>query len=77
MDRAVFIHNTLRDFVSHFALRGITPEFCVQEAMHGMMHRRTIIVPSAFMRACTTAQKLLPASLLMPIVARQQKKKLG
>ena len=60
-----------------FALRGITPEFCVQEAMHGMMHRRTIIVPSAFMRACTTAQKLLPASLLMPIVARQQKKKLG
>ena len=59
------------------ALRGITPEFCVQEAMHGMMHRRTIIVPSAFMRACTTAQKLLPASLLMPIVARQQKKKLG
>ena len=44
--------------------------------MHGMMHRRTIIVPSAFMRACTTAQKLLPASLLMPIVARQQKKKL-
>ena len=31
----------------------------------------------AFMRACTTAQKLLPASLLMPIVARQQKKKLG
>ena len=41
-----------------------------------MMHRRTIIVPSAFMRACTTAQKLLPASLLMPIVARQQKKKL-
>ena len=60
-----------------FALRGITPEFCVQEAMHGMMHRRTIIVPSAFMRACTTAQKLLPASLLMPIVARQQKKKMG
>ena len=60
-----------------FALKGITPEFCVQEAMHGMMHRRTIIVPSAFMRACTTAQKLLPASLLMPIVARQQKKKLG
>ena len=67
---------------SHFrkkllSLRGITPEFCVQEAMHGMMHRRTIIVPSAFMRACTTAQKLLPASLLMPIVARQQKKKMG
>ena len=42
-----------------------------------MMHRKTIIVPSAFMRLCTSAQKLLPTPLLMPIVARQQKKKLG
>ncbi len=33
-----------------FALRGITPELCVEEAMLGMMHRKTIIVPSAFMR---------------------------
>ena len=29
------------------------------------------------MRLCTGAQKLLPTPLLMPIVARQQKKKLG
>ena len=60
-----------------FALRGITPELCVEEAMRGMLHRRTIIVPSALMRAATTAQRLLPMPLLMPIVARQQKKKLG
>ena len=51
--------------------------FCVDEAIHGMLHHKTIIVPSAFMRLCTSAQKLLPTPLLMPIVARQQKKKLG
>ena len=60
-----------------FALKGITPEFCVEEALLGMMHHKTVIVPSAFMRLCTGAQKLLPTPLLMPIVARQQKKKLG
>lgn len=60
-----------------FALRGITPELCVEEALLGMMHRKTIIVPSAFMRLCTSAQRLVPIPLLMPIVARQQKKKLG
>ena len=60
-----------------FALKGITPEFCVDEALLGMMRHKTIIVPSAFMRLCTSAQKLVPTPLLMPIVARQQKKKLG
>ena len=60
-----------------FALRGITPELCVDEALRGMLRHKTIIVPSAFMRLCTTAQRLVPIPLLMPIVARQQKKKLG
>ena len=50
---------------------------CVEEAMRGMLRRKTIIVPSALMRAATTAQKLVPAPLLMPILARQQKRKLG
>ena len=60
-----------------FALKGITPEFCVDEAIHGMLHHKPIIVPSAYMRLCTSAQRLVPIPLLMPIVARQQKKKLG
>lgn len=59
-----------------FALKGITPELCVEEAMRGMLHGRTIIVPSALMRAATTAQKLVPMPVLMPILAHQQKKKL-
>lgn len=60
-----------------FALKGITPELCVEEAMRGMLHRKTIIVPSTLMRLATTAQKLVPTPLLMPILAHQQKKKLG
>ena len=47
------------------------------EAMRGMLRRKTIIVPSTLMRLATTAQKLVPTPLLMPIVAHQQKKKLG
>ena len=60
-----------------FALKGITPELCVKEAMRGMLRRKTIIVPSTLMRLATTAQKLVPTPLLMPILARQQKKKLA
>ena len=60
-----------------FALKGITPEICVEEAMRGMLRHKTIIVPSTLMRLATTAQKLVPTPLLMPILAHQQKKKLG
>lgn len=60
-----------------FALRGIRPELCVEEAMRGMLRRKTIIVPSALMRAATTAQRFMPMASLMPILAHQQKKKLG
>ena len=49
----------------------------MDEALLGMMRHKIIIVPSAFMRLCTSVQKLVPTPLLMPIVARQQKKKLG
>lgn len=60
-----------------FALKGITPQLCVEEAMCGMLHGKIIIVPSALMRLATTAQRFVPTPLLMPIMARQQKKKLG
>ena len=60
-----------------FALKGISPVLCVEEAMRGMLRGKTIIVPSALMRAATTAQRFVPTPLLMPIMARQQKKKLG
>ena len=60
-----------------FALKGISPALCVEEAMRGMLRRKTIIVPSALMRAATAAQRFMPMAILMPIMAHQQKKKLG
>ena len=60
-----------------FALKCISPALCVEEAIRGMLRGKTIIVPSALMRAATTAQHFVPTPLLMPIMARQQKKKLG
>ena len=58
-----------------FALRGITPRFCVKEAIHGMKKKQVIIVPSLKMKLAVMGQKLLPANILMKIVAKQQKKK--
>ena len=45
--------------------------------MRGMLRRKTIIVPSALMRAATTAQRFMPMAILMPIMAHQQKEKTG
>ena len=58
-----------------FALPGISPEFCVKEALRGMKQQRTVIVPSLLMRLCTSAQKFLAEPLLLAIVSRQQKRK--
>ncbi len=58
-----------------FALKGITPQLCVKEAVEGMKKKKVIIVPSLKMRVAIFSQKLVPASLLMKIVAKQQKKK--
>ena len=58
-----------------FALRGITPRFCVKEAIHGMKKKQVIIVPSLKMKLAVMGKKLLPSNILMKIVAKQQKKK--
>ena len=59
-----------------FALPGISPAVCVEEAMLGMRSHKTIIVPTLLMRTISVAQRFTPMPLLMPIVAHQQKKKL-
>lgn len=60
-----------------FSLRGISPKICVRKAIDGMRKRKVIIVPSAKMKLCVVGQKLLPDSLLLKLIARQQKKKTG
>lgn len=59
-----------------FALPGISAGHCVAEALRGMRQGRLIIVPSAGVQLLCTAQKWVPMPVLMPIIARQQKKKL-
>ena len=58
-----------------FALKGISAKECVQEAFCGMKRKKTIIVPTRGMRAVTAVQHLVPFPVLLPMVARQQKKK--
>ena len=61
--------------VKFFALRGITPRFCVKEAIYGMKKKQVIIVPSLKMKLAVMGQKLLPSNILMKIVAKQQNEK--
>lgn len=44
-----------------FALKGITPEFCVRCALHGIHRRKTIIVPGPLVAAGMTLGRYLPA----------------
>lgn len=59
-----------------FALPSISAKRCVQEAVHGMKKRQTVIVPSAHMKLAIAAQRLLPQRMLIRIISHQQKKKL-
>lgn len=58
-----------------FALSGISAELCVKEAFRGMKKRKTIIVPTALMRFVCSANHITPYPVLLPIVAKQQKRK--
>ena len=60
-----------------FSLPGISAEQCVRAAFLGMAKRQVIIVPSLFMKLAVTGKGLLPDKAVLPILARQQKRKLG
>ncbi len=60
-----------------FALPGITPEYCVREAIRGMKKRQIVIVPSPRMKLATGFGRHLPESLYIAAAGHQQKKKLG
>lgn len=60
-----------------FALKGITPEYCVKYALKQMSKRQVVIIPTLLMKASTMACKMAPRSLAVKITSGQQKKKLG
>lgn len=57
-----------------FALKGITPEFCVRCALHGIHRRKTIIVPGPLVAAGMALGRYLPRSAYIKIAAHQQQK---
>ena len=59
-----------------FALRGITPEYCVRCALDGMARRKTVIVPNPMVAAGMTLGRFLPRPVYIKIAAHQQRKKL-
>jgi len=60
-----------------FALKGISPEYCVTYALKQMAKRQTVIVPTLVMKASAFAGRMAPRSLAVKITSGQQKKKLG
>jgi len=67
--------NSVADVV--FALKGISPEVCVNEALRGLNKKKTIIVPGITMKLAMFFMHLVPTPLLVKMTAGQQKKKLG
>lgn len=57
-----------------FALKGITPEFCVRCALHGIHRRKTIIVPGPLVAAGMTLGRYLPRSAYIRIAAHSSRK---
>lgn len=60
-----------------FALKGITPEYCVEYALKQMIKRKTIIVPTLLMKFSTTSGHMAPRKLAVKITSGQQRRKLG
>ncbi len=59
-----------------FALKGISPQKCVEEALKGMDKEKTIIVPDFSLKLAMVFAHILPPHMLVKMAGHQQKKKL-
>lgn len=59
-----------------FALKGISAHKCVSYALKMMKKRKVTIIPTLRMKIACSFSKILPDSLLIPMVAHQQHKKM-
>lgn len=59
-----------------FALKGISPEYCANYAVDQMYRKKTVIIPTWFLKVALTFGRMIPRKLCIAIAARQQKKKL-
>lgn len=58
-----------------FTLPGISPSYCVSYALKQMSKGKFMIIPGMNIKLAVSAGKLFPRSIVLPITARQQKKK--
>lgn len=59
-----------------FATKGISSKTCAQYAVMNMFRRKTIIIPTALMKASCVAQRAVPKKAVLKIASKYQKKKL-
>jgi hypothetical protein len=60
-----------------FALKGISPEECVDYAVAQMKKRKTVIVPTNQIKLVVFGGKIFPSELVVRMTAHQQRKKLA
>lgn len=59
-----------------FALKGISPQYCVDVCLKGMARKKVIIVPTFSLKLLIFIQRLLPMGFILSVVSHQQKKKI-
>ncbi|SFG84839.1 hypothetical protein SAMN04487761_1724 [Lachnospiraceae bacterium C7] len=60
-----------------FALKGISPKRCVKYTLKKMKKNKIVIVPTLQLKLAIWGSKFMPRKMLLPLVASQQKKKMG
>lgn len=68
--------NFNRNADASFSLKGISAEECVKACLAGMARKKTVIVPTARMRAAVFSRRILPEKVMLAVTGRQQKKKI-
>lgn len=59
-----------------FALKGISPQDCVDQALKKMKKRKVVIIPGTMIKIAVMFAKILPVRWVIAAVSRQQKKKI-
>lgn len=60
-----------------FALSGISAEYCVDYCLRQMARGKLNIVPTPLMKLAVIAGRFMPRKMLLPVTARQQRKKIS
>lgn len=60
----------------HFAVKGISAEYCAEQALKGLFSRRTVIVPDTGMKLAAAGVKLAPSKAVLRVARNMQSKKL-